>query len=240
MRSSTPSSPGSWVISVRRSLAYLVLISPSSVGDDGAQAGRVARIASSSAMVRAQLLHLLLEVGPAQAGEPAQRHVEDVLGLLLAEGEGLGHERGSGRGPVLGGADGGDHGVEHVDGLEQALDDVGPVAGLAQAELRAAGDHLDLVSGVVRHGLGQVERAGHAVHQGHHVHGEVGLQRGVLVEVVEHHVGVGVALERHHQAGHACRPSRSGRRRCRRARRRWRARRSSARSPRPRSGRGCR
>ena len=29
--------------------------------------------------------------------------------------------------------------VEHVDGLEQALDDVGPGPGLVQAELRTAG-----------------------------------------------------------------------------------------------------
>ncbi len=105
-------------------------------------------------------------------------------------------------GPVLRGSDGRDHGVEHVDGLEQALDDVGAGSGLAQPEVRTPGDHLDLVIGVVRHRLGQVERAGHTVDQGHHVHGEVGLQRRVLVEVVQHHVGVGVALQGDDQAGH--------------------------------------
>ena len=39
------------------------------------------------------------------------------------------------------------------------------------------------------------------VDQRHHVDGEVGLQRRALVEVVEHDVGVGVALELDHELG---------------------------------------
>ena len=85
--------------------------------------------------------------------------------------------------------------VEHVDGLEQTLDDVGPVAGLVEPVLRTPGDDLDLVVDVVRDRLGQVERAGHAVDQRQHVDAEARLQRRLLEEVVEHHVGVGVALE---------------------------------------------
>ena len=48
-----------------------------------------------------QLGELGLEVDAGQAGEPAERHVEDVLGLDLAELERLGHEAGPGgrRGP---------------------------------------------------------------------------------------------------------------------------------------------
>ena len=64
-----------------------------------------------------------------------------------------------------------------------------------EAELRAAPDHLDLVVDVVRERLGQVQRAGHAVDQRQHVDAEARLQRRLLEEVVEHHVGVGVALE---------------------------------------------
>ena len=139
MRSSTPSSPGSWVTWVRRSLAYLVRISPSSVGDHRPQPGRVAQDRLELGDGLAQLGHLLLELGATEPGEPAERHVEDVVGLLLAERERLGHERGARRGPVVGGADRGDDRVEHVDRLEQALDDVGPLAGLASAGTPSAG-----------------------------------------------------------------------------------------------------
>ena len=64
-----------------------------------------------------------------------------------------------------------------------------------QPELGPAPDDLDLVVDVGLQGLDQVEGPGHPVDQGHHVDAEAGLQRGVLVQVVEHHVGVGVALE---------------------------------------------
>ena len=47
----------------------------------------------------------------------------------------------------------------------------------------------------------EVERARHAVDQRDHVDAEAGLQLGELVEVVEHDVGVGVALQRDDQAG---------------------------------------
>ena len=45
----------------------------------------------------------------------------------------------AGRRTVVRAADGGDDGVEHVDGLEQALDDVGPGPGLVAAGTRSAG-----------------------------------------------------------------------------------------------------
>ena len=58
---------------------------------------------------------------------------------------------------VVGSADRRDDLVEHVDGLQEALDDVGARLGLAQTELRASGDDLDLVGDVVRERLGQVQ-----------------------------------------------------------------------------------
>ena len=48
---------------------------------------------------------------------------------------------------------------------------------------------------VVAERLGQVERPGDAVDERHRVNGEARLQGCLLVEVVEHHVGVGVALQ---------------------------------------------
>ncbi len=71
--------------------------------------------------------------------------------------------------------------------------------GLAQSIGGAAGDHVDLVCDVVREGLGQIEGARHAVDERQHVHRETRLQRGVLIELVEHHVRVGVALQADHE-----------------------------------------
>ena len=155
------------------------------VGEDGLELGDGG----------AQLLHLRFQLGAAEPGQAAQRHVEDVRRLHLGEGEGLGHQRGARLGPVGRPPDGGDDGVEHVDGAQEALDDVGPVARLLQAVLRATLNDLDLVVDVVRERLRQVQRARHAVDQGQHVDAEAGLQRRLLVQVVEHDVGVGVALQ---------------------------------------------
>ena len=47
--------------------------------------------------------------------------------------------------------------------------------------------------------LVQAERARHAVDQGHHVRAEGVLQLSVLVQVVQHHLGHGVALEHDHE-----------------------------------------
>ena len=69
-----------------------------------------------------------------------------------------------------------------------------------QAEGRAPDDDLDLVLHPVADERVEGQRAGHAVDQGQHVGAEVGLQLGVLVEVVEHDLGHGVALEHDDQA----------------------------------------
>ena len=79
-------------------------------------------------MVVAQLVELLLEVDAAEPGELAELHVEDVLGLHLAELERRGHaarSRAAARSSA--GPDGGDDLVDHVERLDEALDDVGPV-----------------------------------------------------------------------------------------------------------------
>ena len=142
-----------------------------------------------------QLCHLLLELGAPEPGQAAQRHVEDVGGLHLGEGEGLGHQRGPRRRAVVRARIVAMTASSMSMALQETLDDVGPVPGLVEPVLRASGDDFDLVVDVVRQGLGQVQRAGHAVDQRQHVDAEARLQRGLLEEVVQHHVGVGVALE---------------------------------------------
>ncbi len=169
--------------------------------DDPAQLGVVGQDRLELGDGGAQLLHLRLQLGAAEPGEATQRHVEDVRRLYLGEREGLRHQRGPGLGPVGRRPDGRDHGIEHVDGAQEALDDVRPVARLLQPVGRPALNDLDLVVDVVRQRLGEVQRARHAVHQGQHVDAEARLQRGLLVEVVQHDVGVGVALEVDDQRG---------------------------------------
>ena len=76
---------------------------------------------------------------------------------------------------------------------------------LCQPELAPAGDDLTLVLDVSNDGVTQVYLARHPIDQGHHVDGEGGLELGHLEQVVLHHQGVGVALERDDQVGFAAR-----------------------------------
>src|SRR5262249_7029351 len=71
----------------------------------------------------------------------------------------------------------------------------------SQPVLGAPADDVDLVLDVDSHRVPQGQRAGHAVDQRHHVDAEAGLQGRELEEVVEHDVGVGVALELDHDLG---------------------------------------
>ena len=178
---------------------------PQLAGDHAPQLGRVVQDRLELGDLLQQLGQLLLQVRPAQPGEAGQGHVQDVVGLLLREVERRGAQRLEGGRPVVGAPDGGDDLVEHVDGLEEALDHVGPGPGLRQQELGPPGDHLDLVGHVVGEHLGDVQGAGHPVDQGHRVHAERGLHRGLLEQVVQDDVGVGVTLEPDDQPGLAAR-----------------------------------
>ena len=67
--------------------------------------------------------------------------------------------------------------------------------GLCQVVARAPRDDLNLVVDVVLQHLAQAQLLGHAVDERQVVAAERGLQRGVLVEVVEHDLGHGGVLE---------------------------------------------
>ena len=94
-----------------------------------------------------------------------------------------------------GAADEGDDLVEGVEGLQVAFEDVQAFEGLAQAEARAAHDNIHLVGDPVADEAVDGQGAGHTVDEREHVGGEVLLQAGALVEVVEDDLGDGVALE---------------------------------------------
>ena len=192
-------SPTSKVIFERRSSANFSFTSASSFLMTVRSTGLVAEDRLEHADGLPERGHLGLEVDLGEPRELAEPQVEDVLGLDVGELEGRGHEAGAGRGAVFGPADEGDHLVDDVDGLEQALDDVGPILRLPQSELGPPADDLDLVVDVGLQRLHEVERAGDAVDERHRVDGEVRLQRRVLVEVVEDDEAGRVLLELDHE-----------------------------------------
>ncbi len=84
--------------------------------------------------------------------------------------------------------------------FRSAAQDVHALLGLAQAELRAAHDDVDLVVDPVRDEPVERQRARHAVDDREHVRAEVLLQLGVLVQVVQHDLGDGIPLQHDHEA----------------------------------------
>ena len=85
--------------------------------------------------------------------------------------------------------------VEVVEGDLEALEDVGPGAGLAEVELGPPPDDLAAVVDVVLEDALERQRLGLAVDERQHVHVERELHRGVLEQVVQHLVRVRVALD---------------------------------------------
>ena len=96
----------------------------------------------------AQLRELVLDLVALEAGQAAQAHLEDRVGLDLREAEAL-DEAGLGLGVVVARADDLDDLVDVVQRDDVALEDVGALLGLAQLVLRAPGDDVLLVLDVV-------------------------------------------------------------------------------------------
>ncbi len=145
-----------------------------------------------------EFVALVDQLLPLEGGQLAQLHVEDRAGLDLVDPE-QPHEadlRGRRR---LRPADQGDDLVDRVDRGEQRGDDVQPLLCLAQPEPGPALDHLDLVRDPVPDHLVEAQGARHAVDQRQHDHAEGVLQLRVLVQVVQHDLRDGVALEHDHQ-----------------------------------------
>ena len=149
--------------------------------------------------LRPDLGQLGLDLVPLQAGEALQPHVEDGLGLPLAEAEG-GHQAVAGRLAVGAGPDDLDHLVDVIEGDLEALQDVGPGLGLAQLVAAAPGGDVPAVVDEVDQGLFEAEHPRLTVHDGQHVDAEARLQGGELEQLVQHDLGLGVALELDHHA----------------------------------------
>ena len=110
----------------------------------------------------AQLGELVLDLVALEAGEAAQAHLEDGVGLDLREPEAL-DEASLGLDVGLRPADDLDDLVDVVERDDVALEDVGALLGLAQLVARAPDDDVLLVLDVVVEHLLEVQRARHAV-----------------------------------------------------------------------------
>ena len=75
---------------------------------------------------------------------------------------------------------------------------MGPGHGLLQFEVGTAGDHLAAMLDKAVHHLAQGQHPGTVVDNGQHDDAEGGLQLGLLVELVEQHLGVLVPLDLDH------------------------------------------
>ena len=141
-----------------------------------------------------QLGQLGLDLLALQAGQAAQAHLEDGVGLLLGEAEALGEPL---RRLLVGlrGADDRDDLVDVVERDDVALQDMRALLGFLQLVARAAHDDVLLVEDVVMQHLLERHDARDAVDERQHDDAEADLQLGVLVELVQHHLRDGVALE---------------------------------------------
>ena len=137
---------------------------------------------------------LVLDLLALERGEAGEAHVEDGLGLQLGQVEAR-HEVVPGDVDVGRLADRLDDRVEVVEGDLEALEDVRPRARLAEVELGPPADDLAAMVDVVLEHAAQRQRLRLAVDERQHVHVERELHRGVLEQVVQHLVRVGVALD---------------------------------------------
>src|ERR1035438_7557236 len=148
-------------------------------------------ILGDAALDIGQLVEDLLLLHP---GEALQLELDDGLRLLVAELEG-GDEAVAGLARRLGGADDADDFVEMIEGLLEAEQDMLAIARLAELELGAPADHFDAVVDEEFDAIDQPKLARLPVDDGQHDDAEADLELGVLIEVVEDHLGLFAAFE---------------------------------------------
>ena len=143
---------------------------------------------------REQFRQLVQDLLPLEAGQPLQLHVEDGLGLNLAQAE-LRHQSIPGRPRIGRAADERNHSIEVIEGGPEPLEQVPPGLRLPQLELGAPADDL---SPELHKGVDQLDERQHlrpAADNGQHDDAEAALQRRVLVEVVEDDVADFASLQ---------------------------------------------
>ena len=149
---------------------------------------------------RHQFAVLGLDLVALQAGELVEAQVEDGHGLAFAEAV-LGHQLHAGLVAVGRGADDLHEVVQITQGNLEALEDVGAVLGLAEAEAGAAGDDVAAVLNEAFEQLADVHLLRATLVEGEQDDAERVLEVSVLVELVDDDLRVLVALELDDHAG---------------------------------------
>jgi hypothetical protein len=144
MTSSIRKSPSAPVISVRRGDVYFALELEQLLLDQCEQLDLGLEDAAQFLDQLHQFEVFGLDLVAFQSGELVEAQFEDGVGLALGQRV-LRHQLLLGLGAVGGGADDAHEVVEVIEGDLVALEDVGAVLGLAQAELGAAGDDVAAV-----------------------------------------------------------------------------------------------
>jgi hypothetical protein len=126
------------------------------------------------------------------------RRAAGALEEAVEAAQALGHQPLLGDVGVLRAADDLDHPVDVHHRQAEALDDLAPGLGLAQIEQGPAGDDVAAVLDEDLERAAQRQHHRAAVDDRQHVDAERALQRGRLVQVVQGHLLVGVALELEH------------------------------------------
>ena len=157
------------------------------VADEGAQLFRIFQDLGELRDRCFQLAALLLELNSTESRQPAERHLEDVVGLDLRELEDF-HQPGASVGRVVRCPDDRDHVVDVENGDQQAFDQMETFLGLGAGELRPAPGYLVAVLEIDGKQISQCQSPRLTVDQGDRIDREVVLDLGQFVKLL--HDGV--------------------------------------------------
>ena len=143
---------------------------------------------------RHQFVVLSTKLVSFESCELLQTHVQNRPSLNFAELE-LRHQAVSGFFRRLARTNQCDDFINVVKGNDEALQDVRSLLCLPQIVLRPTHHHFVAMLDVVSHHLLEIQQFRTTLHQRDVVHGERRLKLGVLVQLVQDHVGDGIALE---------------------------------------------
>ena len=145
-----------------------------------------------------QLIVAILNLLTLQSSQTTQLHVQNCLSLSLINLQEL-HQAATRLISGGGAANQGNNLIQSIQSLQQATQDVRLFLRLTQTVTGTTNDNVHLVIHPVTHKRVQGQGTRHTINNGEHIRGEVLLQLGVLVQVVQHNLRGSITLEHNHQ-----------------------------------------
>ena len=161
--------------------------------DNGLELLLIAENALQLGNLAQDLSQFFLDLDAFHTGQLAQTHGYNGAGLLIGDTEPLAEVL-LGIGLILRVADNMDHFVGVIHNQLHTLENVFPFLGLAQVELGTPGDDLLLEVDVMGEDLPQGHDLGLTVMESQHDNAHCILELGIVIQLVEHHLGIGVPL----------------------------------------------